>query len=93
MKSVSPFLGKACLLLTGTLILLSATMPALAGQEIKPVATRPGVTVQVLLNTPATPAKAVLVMFPEEMGPICSKKMAAKFVWAGISWYEPRRSL
>ena len=64
MKSVSPFLGKACLLLTGTLIWLSATMPALAGQEIKPVATRPGVTVQVLLNTPATPAKALLVMFP-----------------------------
>lgn len=64
MKSVSPFLGKACLLLTGTLILLSAPKPALAGQEIKPVATRPGVTVQVLLNTPATPPKAVLVMFP-----------------------------
>jgi dienelactone hydrolase len=64
MKRVFPFLGKASLLLTGTLILLSATMPALAGQEIKTVPTRPGVTVQVLLNTPATPAKAVLVMFP-----------------------------
>ncbi len=64
MKGISLFFGKARLLLTGILILLSAAMPAFAGQEIKSVATRPGVTVQVLLNTPATPAKAVLVMFP-----------------------------
>ena len=64
MQRVSLFLGRAGLLLAGTLIWCSATMPALAGQEIKTVATRPGVTVRVLLHTPATPAKAVLVIFP-----------------------------
>ena len=55
---------KASLLLTGALALLLAAVPALAGQEIKAVATRPGVTVKVLLNLPETPAKAVLLMFP-----------------------------
>lgn len=57
------FCGKANLILTGALVLLFA-ISAHAGEEIKTVATRPGVTVKVLLNTPATPPKAVLVMFP-----------------------------
>ena len=78
MKGFPPIPGKAFLLMTCTLILLSAAKPALAGQEIKSVATRPGITVQVLLNTPATPAKAVLVMFPGGEGADAFTKSAGQ---------------
>lgn len=64
MKGVFPFLGKACLLLTGTLVLSLAAASTLAGQEIKAIPTRTGVTIKVLLNIPAAPAKAILIMFP-----------------------------
>jgi hypothetical protein len=64
MKSSGPVQSKAPLLLTWVLAMLLAAVPALAGQEIKAVATRPGVTVKVLLNLPEIPAKAVLLMFP-----------------------------
>lgn len=64
MKGVFPFLGKAGRLLTGVLVVSLAAGSALAGQEIKAIPTRPGVTLKVLLNTPAAPAKAILIMFP-----------------------------
>ena len=64
MKNSNPLRGKTSLLLAVAMALVLPEAPALAGQEIKPVATRPGVTVQVLLNIPATPTKAVVVMFP-----------------------------
>lgn len=64
MKSFSHVQGKAFLLLTVVLAMLLVAVSALAGQEIKSVATRQGVTTKVLLNIPATPPKAVLIMFP-----------------------------
>jgi hypothetical protein len=63
-RGVSPAPGKACLLLSGILILWLMAAPVLAGQEIETIPTRTGVTVQVLLDTPAAAPQAVLVMFP-----------------------------
>lgn len=64
MKGVTPFPGKACLLLLGAMVLFLTASPLLAGQEIKCVTTRAGVTMKVLLNIPASSPKAVLVLFP-----------------------------
>ncbi len=47
---------------------LSMSGRAFAGQEIKTVDTRPGVTVKVLLATPAKESRKVLVMFPGGRG-------------------------
>ena len=70
MKNSNPLRGKTSLLLAVAMALVLPEAPALAGQEIISVPTRPGVTVQVFLNTPATPAKAVVVMFPGKDGAI-----------------------
>jgi hypothetical protein len=64
MKGVFPFLVRVCSLLTGTLVVSLLLASTLAGQEIKAIPTRPGVTLKVLLNIPAAPAKAILIMFP-----------------------------
>jgi predicted dienelactone hydrolase len=64
MKMGGPFLRGAFLFLVGIAVLMLTATAGLAGQEIKAISTRPGVTVQVLLNTPATPPKGIVVMFP-----------------------------
>jgi len=64
MKRISPFRLKAGLFLAGIMALLLAPTSSCAGQDIKVVPTRTGVTVRVLLNIPDTPMKGVLVIFP-----------------------------
>ena len=93
MKSVSPFLGKACLLLTGTLIWLSATMPALAGQEIKTRHYPAGGHGSGPSQYPRHPPKAVLVMFPGGEGANVFKERGGQIRLGRNFWCEPRRGL
>jgi len=68
MQEACPSPGRAGLLLAGILLFWLAATPVCASQKIVTVPTRAGVTVRVLLETPASPPAAVLLVFPGARG-------------------------